>query len=67
MHLPDSNARRQLAREHADELGRDWRRAQKTAEREPWLSERAGHPSLASLVRRLRRRRPAEAAAAHRP
>jgi hypothetical protein len=67
MHLPDSNVRRQLAREHADELGRDWRRAQKTAEPEPWQSKRAGHPSLASLVRRLRRRKPAEAAAAHRP
>jgi hypothetical protein len=67
MHLYDSNARHQLARERADELGRDWRRAQKAAEREPWQSERAEHAGPASLLRRLRRRRPAEAAAPQRP
>ena len=32
MHLHDSNARRQIARERADELARDWRLAQKAAE-----------------------------------
>lgn len=67
MHLHDSYARNQVARERADELGRDWRRAQKGSEREPWGSERAEHAGLASQLRRLRRRRPAEAAVSHRP
>jgi hypothetical protein len=62
MHVHDSNARRQIAREHADELARDWRRAQKAAEPEPWQSEKAEH-APASLLNRLRRRRPARAAA----
>ena len=63
MHLHDSNARRQIAREHADELARDWRRAQKAAEPEPWQSEQAEYAAPASLLNRLRRRRPARAAA----
>jgi hypothetical protein len=67
MHLPDNYSRNQLAHERADELGRDWRRAQKGAEREHWQSERAEHAGLVSLFRRRRRRRLVEAAAAHRP
>jgi cbb3-type cytochrome oxidase subunit 3 len=67
MHLYDSHSRHQLARERAGELARDWRRAQKAAEREPWQTERAEHAGLVSLFRRRRRRRLAEAAAAHRP
>jgi hypothetical protein len=62
MHLHDSNARRQIAREHADDLARDWRRAQKAAEPEPWQSEQDEH-APASLLNRFRRRRPARAAA----
>jgi hypothetical protein len=59
MHLHDSNARRQIAREHADELARDWRRAQKAAEPEPRQSARAESAAPASSLNRLRRRRPA--------
>jgi hypothetical protein len=67
MQLHDSYSRNELARERAGELARDWRRAQKAAEREPWQSERAEHAGVVSLFRRRRRRRLAEAAAAHRP
>jgi hypothetical protein len=63
MHLHDSNARRLLAREHADELARDWRRAQKASGPEPWQSAKSEHAAPASLLNRLRRRRPARAAA----
>jgi hypothetical protein len=63
MHLHDSNARRQIAREHAVELARDWRRAQKAAEPELRQSAKAEHAAPASLLSRLRRRRPARAAA----
>jgi hypothetical protein len=57
----DSDARIQLARERADELARDYRRAQKADARKR-QSERA---TLAPLLNRLRRR--PERAAAQRP
>jgi hypothetical protein len=63
MHLHDSNARRQIAREHADELARDWRLAQKAAVSESRQSAAAEHAAPASLLNRLRRRRPARTAA----
>jgi hypothetical protein len=63
MQLHDINARRQLAFEHIDELARDWRRAQKASAAELRHSEQAEHATPASLLNRLRRRRPARAAA----
>jgi hypothetical protein len=62
MHLYDTNARIQLAREHADELARDARRVAKAPAREPRRAEQAERASLASRLNRLRRRRPAPAA-----
>jgi hypothetical protein len=63
MYLYDTNARIQIAREHADELARDARRAAKAPAPEPQQSDRAEHAGPASLLNRLRRRRPAPAAA----
>jgi hypothetical protein len=62
MHPHDSNARRQFAAEHADELARDWLRAQVVPSKLR-QSEKAGHPASASLLNRLWQRRPAWAAA----
>jgi hypothetical protein len=59
MYLFDANARRQIAREHADELARDARRAAAAPDR-PQPADRAGP---AALLHRFRRRRPARAAA----
>ena len=59
MHPYDDNARRQLAREHVDALARDARRAPRA--REP--RREAEHAVAAALLNRLRRRRPARAAA----
>lgn len=60
MHLYDVNARRQLVREHVDDLTRDARRiANAPAHR----AKKAEHAGLAALLNRLRRRRPARAAA----
>jgi hypothetical protein len=63
MHLYDANARRQLVREHVDELARDVRRAAKASAHELRRSEKAERANLASLLNRLRRRLPARAAA----
>jgi hypothetical protein len=59
MHPYDDNARRQLAREHVAQLARDAQRAPK-ADELPEQAERAAAPALRN---RLRRRRPARAAA----
>jgi hypothetical protein len=60
MHPYDDNARRQLAREHVAQLARDAQRAPKAHEPRPEEAERA---IAAALLNRLRRRRPARAAA----
>jgi hypothetical protein len=59
MYLYDANARRQIAREHADELARDARRAAEA----PARHQTADRARPAALLNRLRRRRPARAAA----
>lgn len=58
MHPYDTNARLQLAREHADELARDARRTARAPAREPQQAEQAER----AWLNRLRRRRPARAA-----
>jgi hypothetical protein len=58
MHPYDDNARRQLAREHVAQLARDAQRAPKADE----LPEQAAL-AAAPLLNRVRRRRPARAAA----
>jgi hypothetical protein len=63
MHLHDSNARSQIARERADELARDWRQAQNAAVPEPRQAEQVELATPASLLDRLLRRRPVQAAA----
>jgi hypothetical protein len=62
MYLYDTNARIQIAREHVAELARDARRAAKVPAPELQQSGSAEHAGPASLLR-LRRRRPAPAAA----
>ena len=62
MHAHDYNTRRLIARERAAELARDWHRAQKAAEPDPWQSEIDERAVPLSLLNRLLRRTPAQAA-----